>query len=151
MPSCVEAPISWNVRATVVPEGTEPNRSAPNAEALDIEAALAAASEDERHLREDLPPVVKRDAPVTPADPRREGGAQAQPTSDGAEGVQPDVGHDPFPPDSTLTRRVLSPFTWEVPFWSGACGFEHLQFPLPEGSFRGWAPLSSNGRVTRLG
>jgi len=57
----------------------------------------------------------------------------------------------PFPPDSTLTRRVLVPFTSEVPFCSGCCCVEHRQFSLPGGPFRGRGLISSMGGVKSWG
>ena len=56
-------------------------------------------------------------------------------------------GPPPVPPGSTTTRRVLVPFTSEVPFWSGGLLFRHPQFPLTGGHFRGCAPVSSCGSV----
>ena len=38
------------------------------------------------------------------------------------------------------SRAVLLAFTLEVPFWSGTCWLEHLQFPLLGGLFRGVRP-----------
>jgi len=57
----------------------------------------------------------------------------------------------PVPPGSTMTRRVLLPFTLEVSFCWGPRVSRQPQFPLLEGHFRGRASVSSNGGVKSWG
>ena len=95
IPSRVDAPISWNVRATVVSEGNRTEEIVADAQVLDVETALATPGKRQSELDEHLPPVVDRDAVPFPGDGSREGITEPQPIGKRAERVQPDVGHHP--------------------------------------------------------
>ena len=66
----------------------------PDAEVLDFESPLPPAGKGEGHLGEDRPPIVERDAGTSPRNGRRQCVTETQSISEGAEGVQSDVGHD---------------------------------------------------------
>ena len=141
----VERPGNGGVGGDGAEQGTT------DAQVLDVEAALPTTGEHERHLGEDLAPVVDRDPVAAPGDGRREGNAEPQPVGERTERVQPDVGHHPGPTgfhdDATSAGTVHVGSALLV----GDCGFEHQQFPLLEGPFRGRALVGSNGGVKRPG
>ena len=118
---------------------------------LDVEAALATASQHQGHLDEHLATVVHRHSRARPRDARRQRIAQSQSVGEAAQGVQPDVGHHPAPTGFHHDGRVLLPFTLEVPSWFGLLWLRHQQFPLLGGHIRGRGLVSSNGGVKRLG
>ena len=93
----VPSVISWKVRNTVEPEGTQPNRSSWEPQVLDVGTALAPTGQHERHLDEDLASVVQWEALTGPRDARRERIAETQTVGKGPKSVQADVGHDTGP------------------------------------------------------
>jgi hypothetical protein len=61
---------------------------------LDVETALPATGQGERHLGEDLPPVVKRDPATLPRNGRRERIPEPQTVGKTPKSVESDMGHD---------------------------------------------------------
>ena len=142
IPLLVAGVISWKVRNTVESEGTEPKRSSWSRR-CSMSAQLSpppASMSDAVH--EHLAPVVQRKAltALVGCEPR----AHRRVPSGRQKPQERAVRRGPrrrSPPGSTTTRRVLVPFTLEVPFWSGSLLRRHQQFPLLGGHFRGRAAV----------
>jgi len=147
----VELVISWKVRCTVEPEGTDPNQVGWSRR-CSMSAQLS-------------PPAASINAVCTSTFPRSWNGIRS-PTGgmrDESESPSPNrsANHPracsptwatmSSPPDSTFTRCALVPFTLEVPFLLGNLVSRQQQFPLLGGLFRGRGPLRSGGLVNDQG
>jgi hypothetical protein len=147
----VPSVISWKVRNTVEPEDTQPNRSGWTRR-CSMSAQLS-------------PPPASTSAIWTRTSPRscngmrspvhgiRDDSESPRPrrSAEDPRACRPTWATTPAPPGSTVTRAVLLPFTSDVSFWSRDSGFEHQQFPLLEGLFRGRGVVSSRGGVNDRG
>ncbi len=125
--------ISWKVRKTVESDGTEPNRSSWSRR-CSMSAQLS-------------PPPASISAVCTRTLPRScsgkrspRGGIRAESESPSPNrsakaprACSPTWATTPAPPGSTTTRRVLVPFTLEVPSWFGCCCVDNNSFPYMEG------------------
>jgi hypothetical protein len=146
-----EASISWNARWTVESEGTEPksvdwmrrcSMSAQDSPSPASTSAIWVSTLPRLWTGIRSPRGGIADDSASPS-PRRSPKAPSA--------WSPTWATTPVPPDSTFTVAVLLPFTLEVPFLSGTCGFEHQQFSLLGGPFRGRALISSRSLVKDRG
>jgi len=147
----VDSAISWNVRATVVSEGTEPNRSSPMRR-CSMSRQLSPPPARMRAIWVSTFPRSWSGTPL-PAQGMDPDSASPSPNRSAKEprACSPRWATTPVPPGSTMTRRVLLPFTLEVPFCAGEAGSRQPQFPLLEGRFRGRGGFSSMGGVKSWG
>src|SRR5579875_388124 len=147
----VDAVIRWKVRASVVSEGTGPNRSSP--------IRRCSMSRQLSPLPASIRAAWARTLPRSwNATPRPRQGITDERTSPNPKrsanrprACSPTWATTPVPPGSTTTRRVLLAFTLEMPFWSGLLVIRHQQLPLLGGQFRRRGPVSSIGGVKSLG
>jgi hypothetical protein len=135
------------VRYSVESDGTAPN-SWGWARRCSMSEHASPPPASEHGLDQHLAPVVFHRAR---RDLRRQGWTQSESVGQRAQGVQPDVGHDPSPPPFTTTAATLLPCISEVPSWFALWTCRQRQNRLPGEPLRGWAPLGPAGHVKNRG
>ena len=119
---------------------------------LDVRAALAATGQHQRHLHEDLAPVVQRER--SPVDGMRDRERITEPnrSAKAPKSVQPDVGHDTGPTgfhnDATRAGTVHFGSALLV---EGCCCVDNTSFPYMEGISADAARSAHGGSVNSRG